>query len=234
MEALIGLPPLDLVIQSEARSAVHRLWGLGCWSYLHPNRGHSSILMRLQQSDPRFHMGVEVMRPAFNLEPKYRITMLIREDWTKATGAPPTVKGPVWFTDGSKMRDGIGAGVCGQSAGRMLSFSLGRYATVFQAELCAILAYTYEIQSQNRPEKYVSICSDSLPSLKAIKAFRITSRLIHQCQKVLNDTSTRHAVGLYWVPGHAGIRGNEISDGIARGGTTLRFLGPEPALVVSR
>jgi len=35
---------------------------------------------------------------------------------------------------------------------------------------------------------------------------------------------------LFWVAGHAGIRGNEI----ARGSTALRFLGPEPALGVSR
>ena len=45
VEALICLPPLDFVIQSEARSAAHRLWSLGCWSYLHPNRGHNSILI---------------------------------------------------------------------------------------------------------------------------------------------------------------------------------------------
>ena len=60
VEALICLPPLDLVVQSEARSAAHRLWSLGCWSYLHPNRGHSCTLTRLQQSDPIFNMGVVV------------------------------------------------------------------------------------------------------------------------------------------------------------------------------
>ena len=32
MEALTGLPPLDLVIQGEERSAAHRLWSLGCCS----------------------------------------------------------------------------------------------------------------------------------------------------------------------------------------------------------
>jgi len=43
METLTGLPPLDLVIQGEARSAAHRFWSLECWSYLHPNHGHSCI-----------------------------------------------------------------------------------------------------------------------------------------------------------------------------------------------
>jgi len=113
VEALICLTPLELVVQSETSSAAHRLWSLGCWSYIHQNGGHSSILMRLQQSDPIFNMRVDVMRPAFNLEPKYRVTMLTKEDWTKATGAPPAVKGLVWFTDGSKMREGTGAGVYG-------------------------------------------------------------------------------------------------------------------------
>ena len=42
------------------------------WSYLHPNRGHSSILMWLQQSDPIFNMGVDVMRSAYNFEPQYK------------------------------------------------------------------------------------------------------------------------------------------------------------------
>jgi hypothetical protein len=47
-------------------------------------------------------MGVDVMRPAFNFEPKYGVTMLTREDCIKGTGAPPAVKGFVWFTEESK------------------------------------------------------------------------------------------------------------------------------------
>jgi len=80
----------------------------------------------------------------------------------------------------------------------------------------------------------VSICSDSLAALQALGAVRTTSPLVHECQRALNDISSRHAVGLFWVPGHAGIRGNEIADGLARGGSALRFLEPEPALGVSR
>jgi hypothetical protein len=102
------------------------------------------------------------------------------------------------------MKEGTGAGVYEQSVGRRLSFSLGRYATVFQAEICAILAYVYEIQLQNTVEKYTIIGCDSETALKALQAVR-TSPLIQQCQKALNVISTQYAVGLHWVHGHAGI-----------------------------
>ena len=41
--------------------------------------------------------------------------------------------------------------------------------------------------------------------------------LVRQCQKGLNDISTRHTVWLYWVPGHAGMQGNEIAGKLAKG-----------------
>jgi hypothetical protein len=36
-----------------------------------------------------FSMWVNVMRSAYNLEPKYRVMMLTSEEWTKGTGTPP-------------------------------------------------------------------------------------------------------------------------------------------------
>jgi ribonuclease HI len=50
----------------------------------------------------------------------------------------------------------------------------------------------------------------------------------------LNDISARHAVRLYWVPVHAGVRGNEIADRLARNSSRQRFIGPGPFLWVSR
>ena len=40
-------------------------------------------------------------------------------------------------------------------------------------------------------------------------------------------------MGLFWVPGHAGVGGNKIADKFARGGSAQRFVGPEPVLGVS-
>jgi ribonuclease HI len=51
---------------------------------------------------------------------------------------------------------------------------------------------------------------------------------------VLNDISARHPVGLYWVPGHAGVKGNEIAIELMRCGSALAFVGLEPALGASR
>jgi len=74
------------------------------------------------------------------------------------------------FTDASRTVEGTGAGVYGQSVKRRLSIPLGKHATVFQAEVYAILACVHETETQDRPEKYISICSDSQAALKALRA----------------------------------------------------------------
>ena len=149
--------------------------------------------------------------------------MLTREEWTRGPGNPPVVKGLIWW----------GWGLW-QSLGRRLSILLRNHAAVFQAEVYAIVACVYEIGTQGRPEKYVSICCDSQVALKAFHAVKTTSPLVQQCQKALNDISPWHTVGLYWVPGHARVRGNEMADKLARGDSTQKFIGPEPSLEVSR
>jgi ribonuclease HI len=75
----------------------------------------------------------------------------------------------------------------------------------------------------------VSICSVCQAALEVLQTIR-ASFLVHHCQKALNIISALHAVGLYWVSGHAGVRGNELTDGLARCGSASSFVGSEPAL----
>jgi hypothetical protein len=110
--------------------------------------------------------------------------MLTREEWTTEPRTPPPVKGLVSYADWSKTQGGAGVGVYGQSSGRRLSICIGKYATVFQAEIYAIKAYAYEMQKNASPEKHVSIYSDSLAALSVLQAAKTTSPLEQQCPKV--------------------------------------------------
>ena len=80
----------------------------------------------------------------------------------------------------------------------------------------------------------MSIYCDSQAALKALQVVRTTSPLVQLCQMALNDISTGHAAGIFWVPGHAAVRGNEIADELERDGSALKFAGPKPSLGVSR
>ena len=51
----------------------------------------------------------------------------------------------------------------------------------FHAEVYALLFSVHETEKQDRPEKYVSIYSDSHAALKALQAAITTSPLIRQC-----------------------------------------------------
>jgi hypothetical protein len=70
-------------------------------------------------------------------------------------------------------------------------------------------------------------------ALKALQASEIKFSLVQQCQRKLNF-STRYTVGLYCVPGHAGVGGYEIADKLARNVSVQKSVGPETSLGVSR
>jgi hypothetical protein len=56
--------------------------------------------------------------------------------------------------------------------------------------------------------------------------------MVQQCQKALNDISTWHAVGLYWVLDMLGY--DETKSLTDSQEAALKFVGPEPNLGVSR
>jgi hypothetical protein len=67
------------------------------------------------------------------LKPKFRVTVLTREEWTRGPGTLSAVKGLFWYAEGSRMQRGNGAGYYGQFSERSLSISLGKYDHIFEA-----------------------------------------------------------------------------------------------------
>jgi hypothetical protein len=70
--------------------------------------------------------------------------------------------------------------------------------------------------------------------VKTRQAAQTTYPLVRKCLKVLNAISTGQTVELFWVPGHAGVRGNEIAYKLARDGSVKQFVGPGPSLGVAK
>jgi hypothetical protein len=123
-------------------------------------------------------MGVDVTRLVFNLEPKYRVTILTLEEWTGRPGTPPAVKRLIWFTDGSRTAEGTGAGVYRQSVGRRLSISLGKQATVFQFEVHALLACIHEMKLRIGQRNMLVF---ALIVRRFLKSFRLPKQRFHWC-----------------------------------------------------
>ena len=131
-----------------------------------------------------------------------------------------------WFTDGSKTDHGVGCGVFGPNT--ELFVAMGKWPTVFQAEVHAITLCARVNLEKGLAGAHIAIFSDSQAALKALQSWTFKSRQVLECYETLQKLSTRNKVTLYWVPGHKGIEGNEKADELARKGSSTTMVGPEP------
>ena len=160
----------------------------------------------------------------------YRVIETNRSMWNN--GGPNLPPGIVsFYTGGSKMGSLTGSGIYGP--GIRVTFSLGKWPTVFQAELYAIYICAKICLKRNYRHVKIGIFSDSQAALLALKSVKCASKLVWECIETLRELSRQNSVFLFWVPGHCGVEGNEHADYLARQGSAQRFIGPEPFLGTS-
>ena len=81
---------------------------LGCWPYLHPNRGHGSVLMRLQHSDPIFNMESTLWGQHLISNPNIGLLCWLEENGQEELGLLMYLKGSSGLQIGPGWRRGPG------------------------------------------------------------------------------------------------------------------------------
>ena len=134
---------------------------------------------------------------------------------SKGAVALPGACSPVWYTDGSKSEEGrVGAGL--YDGVDIYEKRVGDWNTVYEAEIEAI-----KEAIRRCPKSGACILMDSMSAFKALeKAIR--------CGEVEDCNMRRVMVAAEdKLKAHIGIRGNEIADVAAKGGSKRDLVGDE-------
>ncbi len=118
------------------------------------------------------------------------------------------------YTDGSK--DGERAGAAAYTNDETYSCRLPDGATVFSAELKALLL-ALEHVSKSENDKFI-IFSDSLSAIQALQGCDFRNSLLMFFLKEYKELAENHqkTIILCWIPSHIGIPGNEAADKAAK------------------
>ncbi|KAJ8912991.1 hypothetical protein NQ315_002868, partial [Exocentrus adspersus] len=100
------------------------------------------------------------------------------------------------------------------------------------AEIHAIELCGRELEKRGPNCISIKMFSDSQAALKTLGSYPCTSKAVWNCQQTVWVGRTNRLT-LVWIPGHVGLKGNEVADSLARRGATLEFIGPEPVLGLS-
>ena len=126
------------------------------------------------------------------------------------------------FTDGSKSSAHVGASYILYAYGQqhICKIHLELHNSIYQAEASAILQALSFISTNIHPDSsmIINFFTDSQSVLKSLDKHSLATSTIKECVQLLN-TLHNHCINFYWIEGHAGYRGNEEADSVAKSTT---------------
>ena len=128
------------------------------------------------------------------------------------------------YTDGSKLdNEQTGAAYYNQTYRQAKSFYIGKFYSIFTAELVGIQQATNHIITNNITNQDILFCIDSKSVITSLQSNNNKNRpsLIYQIQLAFhNILSNNKSLSILWTPSHCDISGNEIADKEAKKGAT--------------
>lgn len=224
LEVILGLPPLYLVIGEAKQKTLARFCRQGFGPDAIIGTKHRDQVCRYL---PILAMPMDETIKRYQFDKKFDTQLSSKANW-KSVGANYNIgkNSIIWYTDGSKTKEGTGSGVFGPRT--KYSEPLGEYPSIFQAEMHAIERCASINLEKEQVGREIAILSDSQAAIRALSSYTFTSKLAWDCNTRLNELGSRNKVTIYWVPGHKDIYGNEMADELARRGSCTPLTGPAP------
>lgn len=165
--------------------------------------------------------------PAINKRPTTVIQDREKAIQSASVSMPGTIK---IYTDASKQGESkVGCAAVMEIDGifrNIASDSLHKYESVFRGELWAMhiaLNYLYSNLGSLKHQQ-VTIFSDSKSSLQALNNSRSLESDIFSIQKQAQFIAEKGIhIKFQWVPGHEGVKGNELADELAKQATEVEL-----------
>ena len=103
---------------------------------------------------------------------------------------------------------------------------------MFQAEVLAISEVAKNLLLKKTHNQSIVVLVDSQAAIKALIKCSVTSITVFNCIRNLNQLGKQNHVSTTWIPGHAGVHGNEVADYVAKSGSKSKIHGPKLFITV--
>ena len=227
LEVIMQVRPLPIHIKYEACLALNRTqFTRGRDGTFLPRQlvlgGHREYCTRIMTELGLDMVETDKMIPTYRWKNTFKVD---KESFLKGKPHNQSLGTFEIYTDGSGIEGKFGSGVAIFKGPAQISdpistqrFYLGEESSVFQGEVYAIWAAARWIK-ENRLGRTIVIYSDSRSALNALAKTKTNSQLVQRTQRELCRAGEVNTVILRWVKAHAGHKGNELADELAKEGT---------------
>ena len=239
LEILLNITPIEEFVLAEAVRGLYRISVSGLW---HVNRVGSfrKIKTHVDVCNEAKRFSHLLQMPAFRikntkvLERTFECQIMEKKNAVRSESVlnPNTV---TVYSYGSKLEGKVGAGFYAEypnNSPKHAFFRCGIYSAVFQAEVLAISEVPKNLLLEKMHNQSIVVLVDSQAATKALKKCTVTSITEFNCIRNLKQLGKQNHVSIAWIPGHAGVHGNEVADYLAKSGSKLKIHGPEPFITV--
>ena len=236
LEILLNITPIEKFLLAEAVRGSYRFTISGLW---HVNRvgcfGRTKSQVDVCNEERRFlpllQMPADRIKKSKVFERNFECQIMDKKNAFRSESIlnQNTVK---VYIDGSKLHGRVGGGFYAEypnNSSKQGFFHLGIYSTVFQAEVLAISKAAKNLLLEKMHNQDIVMLVDSQTAIKTLIKGTVTSTAVFNCVRNLNQLGKQNQhVSIAWIPGHAGVHGNEVADYVAKSRSKSKIHGLEP------